>query len=344
MLRPYYPGGTLIPNQWYVILESNEVKRGKPIGVTRMGEKMVAWRDARGQVAVMRDLCPHRGVALSAGQLIGDCIQCPFHGFQYDTSGACKLVPANGRTAEPPKVLHAHAYPTRETHGFIYIWWGESRENLPPVPWFESIDDGKFSIYTIKDRWAIHYSRAIENQLDVVHLPFVHHNTIGRGNRTLVNGPLTRRHETPSGTRIDLWVYNEVDTGQKPRKASEIPEPTRRPFLQFIFPNLWQNWISNAIRIVIAFVPIDNENTLMYIRYCQSTLRTPILREVFNWLGGIGNLVIERQDKRVVITQRPKRSDLRIGEHLIPGDSPIIEYRRIRHEMIEKAGQRTTTD
>ena len=104
----------MIPNQWYVILESNEVKRGKPIGVTRMGEKMVAWRDSRGQVAVMRDLCPHRGVALSAGQLIGDCIQCPFHGFQYDTSGACKLVPANGRTAEPPKVLHAHAYPTRE--------------------------------------------------------------------------------------------------------------------------------------------------------------------------------------------------------------------------------------
>ena len=40
----------MIPNQWYAILESDEVKKGKPIGVTRMGEKLVAWRDTRGAV------------------------------------------------------------------------------------------------------------------------------------------------------------------------------------------------------------------------------------------------------------------------------------------------------
>ena len=38
----------MIPNQWYVILESNEVKPGKPVGVTRMGEKLVLWRDSQG--------------------------------------------------------------------------------------------------------------------------------------------------------------------------------------------------------------------------------------------------------------------------------------------------------
>ncbi len=51
----------MIKNQWYVILESNEIKPGKPVGVTRMGEKMVAWRDSAGKAAVMSDLCPHRG-------------------------------------------------------------------------------------------------------------------------------------------------------------------------------------------------------------------------------------------------------------------------------------------
>ena len=64
----------MIPNQWYAILDSSEVRRGKPIGVTRMGEKMVAWRNSSGEFAVMADKCPHRGVALSAGALRGDVI------------------------------------------------------------------------------------------------------------------------------------------------------------------------------------------------------------------------------------------------------------------------------
>ena len=115
----------MIPNQWYAILESNEVPRGKPVGVTRMGEKLVAWRDSQGQVTVMRDLCPHRGVALSAGKLPGDCIVCPFHGFQYDTSGRCTLIPANGRSSPVPKAFQVQAYPTHEAHGFIFIWWGQ---------------------------------------------------------------------------------------------------------------------------------------------------------------------------------------------------------------------------
>jgi hypothetical protein len=53
----------MIPNQWYAILESNEVKKGRPIGTTRMGEKLVAWRDSQGRITVMADKCPHRGVA-----------------------------------------------------------------------------------------------------------------------------------------------------------------------------------------------------------------------------------------------------------------------------------------
>ena len=94
----------MIANQWYAILESNEVRKGKPIGVTRMGEKMVVWRDTRGVVTIMSKVSPSR-VQLSVGALNGDCIQCPFHGFEFDTSGACTLIPANGRNAEPPKAM-----------------------------------------------------------------------------------------------------------------------------------------------------------------------------------------------------------------------------------------------
>lgn len=324
----------MIRNQWYAILESNEIKKGRIFSVTRMGEKMVAWRNSKGDLSVMSDKCPHRGVALSVGKLVGECIQCPFHGFKYDTSGSCTLVPADGRNSQPPIALHVRSYPVREEHGFVYIWWGEPRESYPPVPWFESIPDTM--VYaTLKDHWANHYSRAIENQLDVVHLPFIHHNTIGRGNRTIVNGPIAKEENIwPGDHLINLWVYNEADNGQKPKRASELPEPTRRPFLQFRYGNLWQNWIADSLRVVIAFAPIDDENTLMYIRYYHK-VRLPVIRQIYGWIGSLANLVIERQDRRVVITQRPPRPDLGIGEILIPGDSPIVLYRKIRKTLIE---------
>jgi phenylpropionate dioxygenase-like ring-hydroxylating dioxygenase large terminal subunit len=328
----------MIPNQWYVILESNEVKKGKPIGFTRMGEKIVAWRDGNGKLSVMSDLCPHRGVALSVGKLSGDCIQCPFHGFEYDSSGNCKLIPANGRDAEPPKAMHVKTYQTREEHGFIYMWWGEplaADVEYPPLPWFESISENM--VYsTLRDHWKCHYSRAIENQLDVVHLPFIHRTTIGRGNRTLVNGPVTKEESKGKGDNLlNVWVYNVSDDGQIPIKLSDMPEPNRRPFLQFRFPNMWQNWIADSIRIVLAFTPIDDENTIMYLRYYHTT-RTPVLRQLMGFTGSLANLVIERQDRRVVVTQRPARSDLNIGETLIQGDHPIIVYRKRRRILIDQ--------
>jgi phenylpropionate dioxygenase-like ring-hydroxylating dioxygenase large terminal subunit len=325
----------MIPNQWYVILESNEVKRSQPIGFTRFGEKLMAWRDSHGKISIMRDRCPHRGVALRVGEIRGDCIECPFHGFQFDTTGKCTVIPANGKSAEPPKAMHATAYPAQEAHGFVYVWYGEPQPEYPPLPFFEVIDDS-FSYMTITDLWKCHYSRAIENQLDVVHLPFVHRNTIGRGNQTLVNGPrsiLTRG----DNDRIELWYDNAVDHGQPPLKPSEMPETDRHPLIQFYFPNLWHNWLGDKLHLLIAFVPIDDATTLMYIRAYQKIMTAPGLRTVFNWINAMGNFVIERQDRRVVITQEPKRADLNIGETLIAGDAPIVQYRRRRRELIEKA-------
>lgn len=326
----------MIRDQWYAILEGVEVKQGKPVGVTRMGEKLVAWRDGTGKVTVMADKCPHRGVALSIGEIKDDCIQCPFHGFEFDRSGACTLVPANGKNAEPPKKMRVNAFATEEKHGFIYIWWGDPQESYPPVPFFESIDD-RFVYSTVTDTWNTHYSRVIENQLDVVHLPFVHRKTIGRGNKTLVNGPkwVVKNHY-PTDNLLEIWVKNEVDEGQKPLKPSEMPDPGRRPFLQFRYPNVWHNWIAEDIRVFIVFAPIDDENTKLYLRYYH-TMKTPIVRQIVGAVGGQANLMIEREDKRVVVTQQPKRADLNIGEVLIQGDGPIITYRKVRRALIEGA-------
>lgn len=329
----------MIKNQWYVVLRSGELKSGRLVGATRMGEKMVFWRDQAGNPVCMADRCPHRGVALSLGTLKGDTIQCPFHGFEYDSSGQCTLVPANGRAAIVPKALKTISYPAREAHGYIYIWWGDEQQEYPELPWFDDLD-GSFATSELVDHWKVDYSRAIENQLDVFHLPFVHANSIGRGNRTIADGPLT---VVVDENRMELWVYNRVDDGTSTAKrASELEKQPRPPFLIFRFPHLWMNRISEDMRITIFFTPIDDENCLIYLRNYQRFIKTPLIKKLVAWMINPGSHYILYQDKRVVLSQRPKKSALRIGEVLIPADGPIIQYRALREKLQQKSGQKLT--
>ncbi|MCE5259041.1 MAG: aromatic ring-hydroxylating dioxygenase subunit alpha [Chloroflexi bacterium] len=322
----------MIRNQWYGILESSEVKSGKPLGVTRMGERLVLWRTSGGELVCMIDLCAHRGAALNIGKVCQDTIRCPFHGLEYDTSGRCVLIPANGRAALVPSQFKVASYPLREVGGFIWLWWGEPRDDLPEVPFFRDLLFG-FHYNTLRSHWAAHYSRAIENQLDVMHLPFVHYNTIGRGNYTLVDGPMTEWVDN----ELRVWVQNRIDDGTLPLRPDEV-HPTRGPFLHLRMPNVWMNHISDNLRIVVVFAPIDEANTLMYVRFYQRVVRVPILRELFTFAGAkIGDRKILAQDRRVVITQRPLKSSLHMDEKLIQGDRPIIEYRRRRQALQELA-------
>jgi phenylpropionate dioxygenase-like ring-hydroxylating dioxygenase large terminal subunit len=324
----------MIPNQWYILMESKQVKE-RPVGVTRMGQKLVFWRDGSGRVSCLRDKCPHRGVELSKGQVVNGHIQCPFHGFEYDTSGQAVHIPANGRNAPVPKVFRAHSYPTHEAHGFIWVWWGDDPpDDLAPPRFFDDIG-ASFTYKTVYDPWRAHYSRVIENQLDVVHLPFIHHNTIGRGGRTVVDGPGI---EWVDEDRFFVYVYNRTDDGTPPRKPDEVPIPHPSGFrLEFIFPNLWQNRISDDVRVVAAFVPVDEEHTLLYLRFYQRFLTVPLLRDLVTWAAMPFNVLVAHQDRRVVETHQPQPSGLRIGEKMIQGDRPIVEYRRRREALIEAA-------
>lgn len=326
----------MIPDQWYVVLDSNQLK-DQPIGVTRLGEKLVFWRDRTGKIACLPDQCVHRGVALSKGKIMPNGhLQCPFHGFEYDSSGAVTVIPANGYNTPVPAAFMLTGYPTHESNGFIWIWWGHNPpENLQPPEYFEDIDS-HFYYDTGIDPWQTHYSRVIENQLDVVHLPFVHHNTIGRGNQTLVNGPAL---EWLSKNHFRVYTDNEVDQGQIPKKPSEMDSKIsgRSFWIEFIFPNLWQNHISDQVRIVAAFVPVNENNTLLYLRFYQKFFRVPLLANLVTRLSMPPNLYIAHQDRGIVQTHREPISKLRGDEKLIQGDRPIVEYRRRRDELLQKA-------
>lgn len=329
----------MIRDQWYVVLASSQVG-ARPVGVKRLGEHLVFWRDGNGKVRCAVDRCPHRGVALSRGRVVDGHLQCPFHGFQFDASGRCVLIPANGRGGVIPSAMRATSYPTHEAHGFIWIYWGEGDPPEAPA-FFDNIDDTFFYSMAI-DAWDAHYTRVIENQLDVVHLPFIHARTIGRGHRTLVDGPVV---EWRDDRTLYVYVFNRVDDGTPPRKPSELsPKDAGSVHLEFIMPNLWQNYVSDKVRIVAAFVPVDEERTLLYLRFYQKFLPVPLVGQLVARLAMPFNLYIAHEDRRVVVTQQPKASGLKIGEVLIQADLPIIEYRRKREALLRAQGRRGTGD
>ena len=321
----------MILNQWYAILPSKVVKPDQIVAVKRLNLDLALFRKVNGELGCVIDQCTHRGAALSLGKMKAGCIQCPFHGLEFDPTGACTLIPANGRASTLDlSRYNVRSYPVREANGIIYLWFGENGQETGSLPFYQDYVDDSYAYSELADLWNTHYSRSIENQLDVVHLPFVHASTIGRGNKTIVNGPkVIFEHET-----LTTSANNDVDVGQQPKPASEcVIKPT---FLNFRFPNVWMNHISPKLKVIIYFAPVDEEHTILYIRFYNKITRYKMLNQLIAFLGKYMNLIIERQDKRVVITQRPKASSLKSGEKLLAGDGPVIEYRKIRDRL--KAG------
>lgn len=246
----------MINNQWYLVLDSVEIKKNRPRKIKRLGIDLSFWRDQHGEICCIEDKCCHRGASLACGKIVNGMLECPFHGFLYSKTGRVEVIPANGKNAAVPLNFSVKSYATYEAYGYIWIWLGEEDKRTEKPFFFTELAD--FSYSSFVDHWKVHYTRVIENQLDVVHLPFVHKTTIGRGNKTLVNGPVvTRENEL-----ITFYVDNRIDDGKTiPLKPEEIENYKELFHLQFHYPNIWQNFISGKIRAFAAFVPVDEENT-----------------------------------------------------------------------------------
>jgi len=125
-----------------------------------------------------------------------------------------------------------------------------------------------------------------------------------------------------------------VNDGTPARPASEVERAEAAVSLEFRYPNLWQIRLGDDLRNLLAFVPVDESNTVIYLVYAQRIAPLPVLGRIFAWLGKLGSIVILRQDKRVVREQRPVASALRMDEQLIVGDRPIVEYRKRRDALL----------
>jgi vanillate O-demethylase monooxygenase subunit len=163
-------------NAWYVAASSEEIGRS-PLPRLLLGEPVVLYRRADGMPVALEDRCCHRRAPLSKGKVIGDRLQCGYHGFTFDASGACVAIP--GQENVPPRI-GVRSYTLAERHGFVWIWMGEAakadpsripdfKENSAPGWWPTRV------LLPIKG----HYQLVVENLMDLSHVAFVHGETIG---------------------------------------------------------------------------------------------------------------------------------------------------------------------
>jgi phenylpropionate dioxygenase-like ring-hydroxylating dioxygenase large terminal subunit len=169
-------------NRWYVAALSSEIREGitaQPLARTIANQLIVFYRDTRGTVIALEDRCAHRQAPLSLGEVVGDHIQCGYHGFTFDGSGRCVLVPS--QDSIPPGTC-VRAYPIVEKQGFVHVWTGDADRIDGQEPYdFPYPDQDGLNARYASLRGAFDYRLLVDNLMDLSHLSFTHKNTIGSG-------------------------------------------------------------------------------------------------------------------------------------------------------------------
>jgi phenylpropionate dioxygenase-like ring-hydroxylating dioxygenase large terminal subunit len=311
-------------NCWYPLFLTRDF-RATPKRVMRFGTNWVIYRDHGGQPRMAADRCPHLGASLAQGRVIDGLLQCPFHGFLFDGEGQCRLIPALGKVGRIPPKLCLTSVRLVESRGWIFGWWGEPQAEYPPLPEFSDIDD-RFVFGDIQKQWPVHVTRAIENQLDVAHLPFVHRHTIGSANRPCVVGPYVESEDN----EIRVWVRHHPDDGT-PTEAMEklhAENASRPPSLIFRFPGVWQLRIHDGLRLLVGFVPVSPSETLFMVRACH-TFHLPGLSRLYSLLLGWMNRYILMEDLKIIRCIEPQSSMDASEDHPISADRAIVLFRRL---------------
>src|SRR5690606_26791408 len=84
----------LLRGRGYFALPSRALTAGRLVGKTLGGEPVVFARTPAGEVYALRDICPHRGIPLRHGRMVGAEVECPYHGWRFGANGACSLIPS----------------------------------------------------------------------------------------------------------------------------------------------------------------------------------------------------------------------------------------------------------
>jgi phenylpropionate dioxygenase-like ring-hydroxylating dioxygenase large terminal subunit len=160
-------------DQWYVICAAKSLGK-QPISRRILGIPMVLFRTDNGTPAALLDRCPHRNVPLSLGKVIENQVECPYHGWRFNSDGRCTHVPGLCREGGG-KGRQVSQFPCLEQDGFIWVYPAGGTPSTAPFR-FPLLDQPDYlSIRrSLSAEGTLH--AVIENALDVPHTAYIHKN------------------------------------------------------------------------------------------------------------------------------------------------------------------------
>ncbi|ASC69373.1 Rieske domain/chlorophyllide a oxygenase domain protein [Halomicronema hongdechloris C2206] len=173
-------------NYWYPVAWSHQLPVGQILAITIWGHSIAVYRDVQGQVHALENACPHKGVELHLGEVQGDCLVCPYHGWQFNPQGQCVAIPYFPAEQKLPRA-QARRYPAADQYGMIWVFPGNSQQaSSQAIPAIPEYDDPNCLAIPITGIFAAHFSICNENTMDVFH-GFLHKNLQGWFNPVLLD-------------------------------------------------------------------------------------------------------------------------------------------------------------
>jgi len=193
-----------VRNAWYVAAWDHEVTRTMRRRIL-LDEPVLLFRKDDGTPVALEDRCCHRQAQLSMGKLVGNIVQCPYHGLQFDTSGKCVKVPSQDMV---PASARIRSYPVVERNQWIWIWMGDpAKANPALIEDFHWMDDPSWRSSGSYLHVEGNYLLIVENLLDTTHLPFLHPNSLGTDAFARSEFDVKREGDRITVTR---WLMNEL--------------------------------------------------------------------------------------------------------------------------------------
>ncbi len=167
----------ILSNFWYPVALEADIG-DQPLKARLLDTDLVIARLGSNYV-VAKDLCIHRGAPLSKGWIRDDCIVCPYHGYRFNGSGKCALVPSHPDWKIPDK-LRLQTVLHEERYGIVWVCLSGRPANRIPV-WEPEESDGAYRRFTLgPEVWNCSAGRLIENFIDNAHFSFVHQSSFGQ--------------------------------------------------------------------------------------------------------------------------------------------------------------------
>ncbi len=314
-------------NFWYAA-ELSENITDTPVKVRMLGFDFVLFRDSGGEAHCLSNVCVHRGGSLAHGKIKGDCIECPYHGWQFNgANGACMKIPSLGPDGKIPTRAKVDSYPTEERYGVIFAFLGDlpeaERSPIMDVPEWER--DG-WAITTQHGDWEVNYQRSTENTLDPAHTEFVHPSMGYQGDRDDYDVPDLQVVDKEWGTgTMTTFVSPDLPHekmkglkggGQMEAGAGNHGPSTTWTFLHFS-PHAWAHQYSFN-------TPIDEKTLRRFSFQARNFKIEPEMDDVINER----NAAVSEQDRVVITRLEPVLTPLSSTEEvMVKADAVVVRFR-----------------